>query len=152
MYIIHGGWEHRQLDLEKLSHIFLVLLTGLEPRVFGSLEFHTLPLEPPCHRPLEEFGVCGVCRTAATAAATPRSVCCTPRPAAPLAAAVTLTPVRWVCLSALSLGSPFFVGCVWLCVARCCDLDTCQVGLSVRSVARLTFLCGLCVVVCGPLL
>ena len=45
--------EHNLCDSEKLSQLFLVLLTqaGLEPPVFGifDLESDTLPTEPPRH-------------------------------------------------------------------------------------------------------
>ena len=48
---IHGGWatptasQHNILT-RKNSHFFLVLLTGFEPRVFGS-RVEYLPIEPP---------------------------------------------------------------------------------------------------------
>ena len=57
---VHTGVGHtdseatQHFDSEKLSQIFLVLLTRFEPLVFAS-RVDALPTEPPCHPVLIYF-------------------------------------------------------------------------------------------------
>ena len=41
--------QHNIFYLEKIAHIFLVLLTGFEPTGSLELESDSLPIEPPRH-------------------------------------------------------------------------------------------------------